>query len=261
VPPSIGGSFSAQPDQAVVFDVAAGDTAARFAWDLGDGTVRSGASATHTYRRAGIYPVVVTAEMPDGSLTTSTAVARIGVAANEAPSVSVRPVTVSSPGASVAFTGAVSDADGKVLRTFWNFGDGEFGEGLTVAHTYAEPGTYTVTFSATADEGAWTSAETIVAVGTPPAPTPLAPTGNVPAGVVTLSWSAVPQAAGYRAVAPDGSSATVFSVEVEATAACSGRHARSVHVGTRHESMPGWCPDATRPVTGCAGDTLHRREA
>ena len=51
-------------------------------------------------------------------------------------------------GGTATFTGAVS-TNGTALTYAWLFGDGAMGAGLNATHTYTQPGTYTVTLTAT----------------------------------------------------------------------------------------------------------------
>ncbi len=46
------------------------------------------------------------------------------------------------------------DPDGTIVNYDWDFGDGNVGNGVTVSHTYAGPGSYTVTLTVTGDFGA-----------------------------------------------------------------------------------------------------------
>jgi PKD repeat protein len=48
----------------------------------------------------------------------------------------------------VVFTGTAS-TNGTPLTYAWAFGDGVTGTGLNAAHTYTQPGVYTVTLTAT----------------------------------------------------------------------------------------------------------------
>lgn len=59
------------------------------------------------------------------------------------------------------FTATVGpeDATQPVFGT-WSFGDGETADGFEASHTYAEPGTYTVTFTASNQKGDRTSSDT-----------------------------------------------------------------------------------------------------
>src|SRR3972149_6842876 len=56
----------------------------------------------------------------------------------------------------VAFDGSQSsDEDGTIVSYSWDFGDGSIGSGVTVTHTYNEPGNYKVTLTVTDDDGAY----------------------------------------------------------------------------------------------------------
>ncbi|UZN04309.1 PKD domain-containing protein [Cellulomonas sp. S1-8] len=64
-------------------------------------------------------------------------------------------VTAAAERLTVALDGTTSsDPDGTVAAWDWDLGDGSTAQGATVAHTYAEPGTYTVTLTVTDDDGA-----------------------------------------------------------------------------------------------------------
>ena len=81
-------------------------------------------------------------------------------------------VTVSGPatadaGATVTFAATVTPGDGAITSTTWDFGDGATGsEG---SHAWAEPGTYTVTLTATDALGVQGSATTSIEVVAVPA--------------------------------------------------------------------------------------------
>ena len=62
--------------------------------------------------------------------------------------VPVPQATSSASGRTVSFNGSGStDEDGALSTYSWDFGDGTTGEGATVSHTYAAPGTYTATLT------------------------------------------------------------------------------------------------------------------
>jgi PKD repeat protein len=66
------------------------------------------------------------------------------------------------------FTDASTDADGSVTAWSWQFGDGESSAEQSPSHGYATPGTYTVTLTATDDEGATSQISKQVTAGTTP---------------------------------------------------------------------------------------------
>ncbi len=61
--------------------------------------------------------------------------------------------TSSCTGLTCDLTAGALDPDGTVVGAAWNFGDGTTGEGPAVTHTFPAAGTYSVTLTATDDEG------------------------------------------------------------------------------------------------------------
>ncbi|MDT0167193.1 PKD domain-containing protein, partial [Actinotalea sp. AC32] len=78
-----------------------------------------------------------------------------------------------------------TDADGSVVLHGWDFGDGTLGTGATPTHAYAAPGTYSVTLTATDDDGDAASVTHPVTVGGPP-PTQEAPVARFDAVLAGL---------------------------------------------------------------------------
>jgi len=63
------------------------------------------------------------------------------------------------------------DPDGKIISYKWDFGDGCYGSGQIVVHTYAEPGVYTVILNVTDSEGLWAIKQVQIEVVQPHGPT------------------------------------------------------------------------------------------
>ena len=84
---------------------------------------------------------------------------------NQAPTadVSAAPVSGDAP-LTVSFdAGGSSDADGSIVSYHWNFGDGSFGSGNNVNHTY-QAGQFTATLTVTDDAGATDTASVVISV-------------------------------------------------------------------------------------------------
>jgi DNA-binding beta-propeller fold protein YncE len=124
--------------------VAGGTGSAGETWLFGDGTMATGANATHAWTRPGNYPV------------TFRYVDALGVAANASVNVTVHPsiaATFSSGNVSsstpalvatpVLFTSTISGGTPPYSVT-WSFGDGSMATGRAVSHSYAAAGSYTV---------------------------------------------------------------------------------------------------------------------
>ena len=109
-----------------------------YQWNFGDNQTGTGQNATHTYAQAGTYQVTLAVEAAGGC---SDQVTRT-VTVNPLPTSNFTATNVCQ-GNPTQFT---STASGGQINTYqWNFGDGQTGNGQTVSHSYAQPGTYNVT--------------------------------------------------------------------------------------------------------------------
>jgi parallel beta-helix repeat protein len=122
--------------------VAAGSSVT-YLWDFGDGNFGGGDVVQHMYAIAGEYTAIVTATNSVGLQTESTLViveeAIVGLTAgNNSP-------TILGSGTTLT----VSVDAGSNVTYLWDFGDGAFGSGAVVQHTYAEIGEYTAIVTAT----------------------------------------------------------------------------------------------------------------
>lgn len=134
------GSRSSDPD----------GTLTRFAWDFGDSGEAVGAQVTHAFARPGAYTARLTVTDDSGTqCATDTDEARIQV--NTPPEANAgddRSAFVGGAHDDVRFDASASrDADGDPLTYEWAFGDGGSATGPEVLHTFARPGTFTVTLT------------------------------------------------------------------------------------------------------------------
>ena len=128
--------------------VATGSRPILFSWAFGDGSYGSGPTVTHTYSAAGDYTVALTVSNECGFevVTHTVAVAEACVRPAGAGFTWTPPTPL--VGEEVAFLGHVVTGTAPFTYT-WAFGDGSYGSGAVVTHTYGLGGDYPVTMSAT----------------------------------------------------------------------------------------------------------------
>ena len=129
-----------------------------FGWDFGDGAVDTGQVVTHTYPAVGTYTATVTAGNPVGLLAAKTTVI-VEEAISGLSAFSSSPSTL---GEATAFTATVGA--GSHVSYVWDFGDGGNGVGAQTTHTYAVPGAYTATVTASNPVGEQSASTTVFVV-------------------------------------------------------------------------------------------------
>jgi PKD repeat protein len=114
-------------------------------WDFGDGTTSTEQDPLHTYATTGIFTVTFVVTNAVGSDTTSGVISvydlPVATFAYD-PAVGYAPLDV-------VFTNTSQFAENPT----WDFGDGSFGAGDNVTHTYATTGTFTVELTVTSPYG------------------------------------------------------------------------------------------------------------
>ena len=167
----------------------AGSGPLTYTWSWGDASPDSiGVSATHVYVDDGSYTVTLTVGDGSGDVGIDT---RTVVVANASPTISSLTVPATgNEGSSVAVTGLASDLGAADALTYtWNWGDAtEDGVGASVAHTFANQGSYTVRLTVSdGDGGSVAQTRTITVANLAPSVTSMA----VPAvGVEGASFGA-----------------------------------------------------------------------
>jgi len=160
-------SFTTTKDYMTIFVDASGSTDAQgivsWTWNYGDGSSGSGVMDSHTYVLPGTYMITLTVTDTGGK--TATVSKSVSPSENSPPTAIINVVSIVDLTATLSGSGSLDDA---TITTYaWNFGDSLTGSGVTVTHTYAVGGTYSVSLTVTDDHGASGSAAMDIVVAEP----------------------------------------------------------------------------------------------
>jgi len=151
------GPYNATLGSQIVFD-GSGSTDSdgsivSWAWDFGDGNSGTGSSPTHTYQSDGTFTVALTVTDDGGATHTASTTATI-TPAPIPPSANAGGPYSGVVGSVISFDGTgSSDADGTIASYTWDFGDGGVASGPSPTHSYSVDGNFTVTLTATDNDG------------------------------------------------------------------------------------------------------------
>jgi PKD repeat protein len=138
-----------------------------YAWDFGDGSKGFGIETTHVYSKNGVYQVVLTATDDNGAASTSELT--IDVQNAEPYDIRITAEENVNEDELIFFEVAASDtpSDESLLKFAWDFGDGSFGDGYSITHSFTTEGTYTVKITVTDDDGAFKERSVHISVSNP----------------------------------------------------------------------------------------------
>ena len=159
-----------------------------YAWDFGDSSTGTGATATHTYNAGGSFHAKLTVtDSASGSATDNHLVITVAPPATLAVNASAAPLSGNAP-LTVAFSAAA--AGGIPPYTFaWTFGDSGTGTGQSPNHTYNAAGTYPVSVTAT-DSASVSATDNHLSISVaPPLPVTLSIAASPSSGQIPLAVS------------------------------------------------------------------------
>jgi PKD repeat protein len=178
-------SFTVSPETPTAFQevafrststAAPGSGLTSWAWNFGDGSTASGREVDHRFEE-GTHLVRLTVTDTNGISASTSRSVTVGSGPTPTASFTFSPTSGNQPNQPVFFNGSGSTAGGgrRLVDFDWDFGDGQTAGGAVTSHTYAQPGSYTVTLEVTDDVGQTAIATRTVSVDAPTPPTPPAP--------------------------------------------------------------------------------------
>ncbi len=161
-----------------------------FVWDFGDGSPHSTEqSPDHTYVAGGSY--VATAAVTDSTSASASASVAIAVTPNCWVACAASVPLAAGAGSATTFTGSgiPTDCSGGVSYA-WDFGDGQGSTQQNPSHSYASPGLYSWSFTATTGAASCTRSGTIVVTTAPATSSHLIPALAHKPGFYGSQWRA-----------------------------------------------------------------------
>jgi len=130
-------------------------TPVTYLWNFGDGATSTHQNPTHVFDSVGTYTVKLTVSDENGTTSEDSMIITVSAVANNAPRALIiaTPSTGTTPLA-VSFIGSGTDADGRIISYFWDFGDGTTTDEQNPVHTFSKVGTHSVTLAVTDNGGA-----------------------------------------------------------------------------------------------------------
>jgi PKD repeat protein len=181
------GLYSAYTDASITFDATGSydndSPHLIYEWDLGNGDIIYGKTASYAYHLEGDYIVILTVEDDYGLTSTDTTTATITdeptppppptepptPPLNEAPTADAGGPYYEFTGVAILFDGSDSnDVDGTSLKYKWDFGEGGTSFSRMPTYTYLKDGNFTVTLTVTDEDGATDSDSTFTLISKKP---------------------------------------------------------------------------------------------
>ena len=157
-------------------------------WNFGDGSSGGGTQVSHTYTTAGSFSAVLTVTSSNGSTNQKDAIVNVGQAAVAV--IAATPVSLIGNTPFTVFFDATGST-GDISSYSWDFGDGSFGDGAQISHTYTTTGSFSAVLTVTSSNGSTNQKDVTVNVGQAPvaviAATPVSLSGETP---FTVSFDA-----------------------------------------------------------------------
>ncbi|MBN2354876.1 PKD domain-containing protein [candidate division KSB1 bacterium] len=114
-------------------------------WDFGDGTTGGGATPNHSYKKAGIYRVVLTITGDLRGDCDNSNTDELLVTVHDAPLAQFSGESVAAVNQTVTLDGSASvSEDAEIVDYLWDFGDGATDSGKIVTHSYQQYGIYLI---------------------------------------------------------------------------------------------------------------------